>query len=144
MFELTFINPCPVIWAENPSLKIVLPSTTTTLWIKPKKSHYQGAYLPHPLYYGASGGSSLLPYSIYSSYSPHRLTCPLLSPWSPESSTSLFCKGVRWNGDRNRVDVNPGSEKPPPPTGSTLAVSLFCCYVIIKTVKRDGKSEIIV
>ena len=96
----------------------------TIKWIKPTKAYYQGAYLHQSLYYGASGGSSFLPYYISSSSSPHRLTCCLIPHWSPPSSTPLFFKGVRCTGNRHRMDDDTGTARTPPPPGSNLALSL--------------------
>ena len=81
-------------------------------------------YLPQSLYYGASGGSSYFTSSLSSFYSPHRLIFNFLPPWSPSSSISLFCRGVRCTSDRHRTDIDTVSELQPPPPGSTLAVSL--------------------
>ena len=39
------------------------------------------------------------------------------------------------------MDVDSEAEQPPPPHGSTLAVSLFSCYIVITNVKRGGWIE---
>ena len=118
------MNPHPVIWSDNPSLKLVLPSTMTIKWINPTKSHYQGVYLPQSLYYGASGWSSFLPSFITNSSFPHLWTCPLLPPWHPVSYTSIFFKCAQFTGDMNREGIDPVAALPTPPPGSTVVVSL--------------------
>ena len=118
------MNPCPLIWADNPSLDIFLPSTTTIKLINPTNSHSQGGYIPQSLSYGASGGSSFLLYYISSYYYPYLITCHLLPPFPPASSTSFFCRGVLCTGYRHMVDYGPSSARPPLPPGSTLAVPM--------------------
>ena len=90
----------------------------------PTKSHCQGAYLSQPLYYGASGGYSFIPSYLSSFSSPHCLTCPLLPPWLPAPPALLFYKVVLCIDVRHRTEIDPGAARPPPPPGSTLAVSL--------------------
>ena len=118
------MNPWPVILWDKPSLKLVLPSTTTIKWINTTKPHYQEVYLPQLLYYRASGGYSLFPSSLSSSSCLQRTTYPLLPPWPPESPSSFFYKVVCCTGYRHMSDVDTGASWPPPPPGSTLAVSL--------------------
>ena len=118
------MNPCPVIWEDNPSLRLILPYTTTINWINPTKAHYQGVYPPQSLYYGSSEGSSFFPFHISYYSSPYHITCPLLPSCPPAPSTSLFYKGVHCNCDRYRTDVDPRVAQPLPSPVSTVAVSL--------------------
>ena len=52
--------------------------------------HYQGAYLPQSLYYGASEGYSFLAFSLSFSSLLFCLTCPFLSLCLSEFSTFFF------------------------------------------------------
>ena len=118
------MKPCPLIWSDNPILKLVLPSTTTIKWINPTKHTTKGRIFLSTSTTDHQGGLlfSLLIVTIL--LLPHRLTFPLMPPWNTASSTSLFFKGVCCTGDRHRAGVDPGASRPPPPPGSTLAVSL--------------------